>query len=208
MVTGTSDLITFGQIHVYYDNLGACPYVKIVGYSVLTGLSLGEYAALALSGALSLEDTLRVVALRARLMAEQCIQNASGMLACRVSPAKMKMMMEDNSEFSKLCIACINSPDDCVVAGSTEQLSKLEKHCTEQYTRAKRLQVPLGFHSDAMDPIMRQLEELGHTVPWSEPILPIVSTLSELSGIRTCNHVTTLLNTRGNPSGFLMELMP
>ncbi|KAI4086904.1 MAG: hypothetical protein LQ344_007169 [Seirophora lacunosa] len=146
--------------------------------SHVIGHSLGEYTALAVSGVLSLEDTLRVVALRANLMGEQCSHSVSGMLACRMSPSEASLAMAGNSELSRLAIACMNSPDDCVIAGPTEQLSKLERLCVQREIKAKRLRVPYGFHSESMDSILRQLEEIGHSVSWSAPAIPIVSTLT------------------------------
>lgn len=145
---------------------------------MLINCSLGEYTALAVSGVLSLEDTLRVVALRANLMGEQCSHSVSGMLACRMSPSEASLAMAGNSELSRLAIACMNSPDDCVIAGPTEQLSKLERLCVQREIKAKRLRVPYGFHSESMDSILRQLEEIGHSVSWSAPAIPIVSTLT------------------------------
>lgn len=135
---------------------------------------MGEYAALAISGALSLEETLYVVANRAKLMVANCTSNVSGMVACQLSPSKVEAMFV-GEQFSQLSVACRNSHDDCVVAGALEQLAVFEKVCAGMKVKSKRLDVPYAFHSPSMDPIVKPLTELGRSIHWSSPTVPVVS---------------------------------
>lgn len=145
---------------------------------MLTALSLGEFAALAISGALSIETALRMVAFRAQSMVRECIAEASGMLACEMSPAMAEEMMLSNAEVSESNVACRNSKNDCVIAGPLDQLKSLGELCKSQKIKAKLLDVPYGFHSHAMDPIVKDLEELGQSIEWSNPSIPILSGVS------------------------------
>ena len=52
-----------------------------------------------------------------------------------------------------------------------------EEACADKNIKAKRLEVPYGFHSASMDPILPQLNDLGSTVHWSKPSIPIFSTV-------------------------------
>ncbi|KAL8701717.1 MAG: hypothetical protein Q9224_000379, partial [Gallowayella concinna] len=136
---------------------------------------LGEYAALAISDALSIETALYVVASRARLMVNECIRSTSGMLACELSPSKAEEMLAGDVGFVNLTVACKNSNKDCVLAGPLDQLEMFKETCKTRRIKAKLLDVPYGFHSRAMDPIIPKLEEIGRSVEWSRPNIPILS---------------------------------
>ncbi|KAI9884338.1 MAG: Type I Iterative PKS [Watsoniomyces obsoletus] len=142
---------------------------------LVVGHSLGEYAALAISGALLLEDVIRLVALRARLMLTKCAPNTSGMLACRLSPSQSEDVIKSSEAFSDLTVACRNSLGDCVIAGPSVQLDNFKRHCTEAGHKATKLSVPYGFHSAAMDPILEPLQQLGRSVTVFEPTISIGS---------------------------------
>ena len=137
--------------------------------------SLGEYAALAISGAITLEDALRIVATRAKYMTESCVAQATGMLACKFPTNDARKLFEQSKDFSQLTVACQNSTKDCVVSGPLEQLQAFQEHCSETGQKTTKLAVPYGFHSAAMDPLMEPLKELGKSVNFSEPTIPIVS---------------------------------
>jgi iterative type I PKS product template protein len=138
--------------------------------------SLGEYAALCISGALSLEDTLTVVATRAKLITDHCRANATGMLACKLTPETAEQMISDNPQLTKLTVTCLNSLDDCVVGGSLDQLDVFKKQCqTTQSIKVKLLDVPYAFHSPTMDPIVEPLHKLGASIKFEDPSIPIFS---------------------------------
>lgn len=136
---------------------------------------MGEYAALIISGALALEDALSVVANRARLMIEHCALDLSGMVACKFSSSKADALIAGDVLFSGLNVACINSENACVISGPLSQLAAFQKTCLSQGHKTQRLDVPYGFHSKAMDPIIKPLNDLGSSVLWSSPSIPVAS---------------------------------
>ena len=154
------------------------PRSRLIHVLKADDFSLGEYAALATSGALSIETTLRVVALRAQSMVRECVPAESGMLACELSPDKAEEMLLGAVEFSELNVACRNSNKNCVVAGPLDQLKSFAQLCEGQKIKAKFLDVPYAFHSQAMDPIVRTLEEIGKSVKWSRPGIDVLSGVS------------------------------
>lgn len=132
--------------------------------------SLGEYAALAISEVITFADALKIVANRARMMADLCKPSASGMLAVNAAPEKVDEILKSRSDLSGLGIACRNSTTDCVVAGALEQIDVLRAHLKENsIAKCLKLDVPYGYHSAAMDPILEQLTALAETVKLSAP---------------------------------------
>lgn len=148
-----------------------------VSPTLVVGHSLGEYAALAVTEALSLEDTMRVVAQRATLIAEHCAPRRSGMTAISTSALTIDEILVDQPHF-RLFVACYNSPDSCVVAGPLEDLTCLEIICKKGGINFKRLEVPFGFHSSAMDPAVASVEALGPSIVFLDPKVPIASTVT------------------------------
>ena len=145
--------------------------------SYAMGHSLGEFAALTISGALTIQDTMRIVASRAKLMTTLCTPKASGMTVCKLHWLEADAMLGDSEEFWGLRVACRNSKADCVVSGPIDRLEIFEEACADKIIKATRLDVPYGFHSASMDPILPSLKELGSSVKWSMPSIPIFSTV-------------------------------
>lgn len=139
--------------------------------------SLGEYAALCVSGALRLEDTFRVVASRARMMANHCLANTSGLLACNLASEEVEQMILENPKMAQLSVACVNSISDCVVGGPLRELELFQIQCKSQRSlvKTKLLEVPFAFHTSAMDPILEPLKALGRTVKFGLPTRPVIS---------------------------------
>lgn len=120
---------------------------------------------------------MRIVASRAKLMTAHCPLKASGMVACKLRATEADAMLRGNENLSGLVVACRNSTVDCVISGPVEKLAQLERNCEEKKIKSRRLDVPYGFHSPSMDPIMRPLEELGSSVHWAKPTIPVMSTV-------------------------------
>ncbi len=111
-------------------------------------------------------------------MTKYCPAHSSGMLACRFSSRRAEEMLTQSVEFTDVIVACHNSIKDCVVAGPLKQLKAFESHCSSLGEKTIKLQVPYGFHSSAMDPILQPLEQLGRSVKFSKPKINIVSNVT------------------------------
>lgn len=145
---------------------------------VLIACSLGEFAALVTAGVLSLEDGLRFVATRARLMAEHCSPNETGMLTCSIGKEEVESLIASKAgTLADLTVACQNSATDSVVSGPLAQLDALHDLCVASGHKSKMLDVPYGFHSAAMDPIMPALKELSSSIRLQQPKYPVGSTV-------------------------------
>ena len=136
--------------------------------SAMIGHSIGEYVAACLAGVFSLEDALRLVAARGRLMQEM---PAGSMLSVRLPAAQVEELIAE-----PLCLAAVNAPSLCVVSGPTADIQRLQKQLEEQDIGCAFLNTSHAFHSAMMDPIVAPFSELVRTVPMSAPKIPYVST--------------------------------
>ena len=137
--------------------------------------SVGEYAALVIAEVLSLQDSLRIVANRARYMARYCALNSSGMIAVGLQPSKVGAAIRSSEAFAGLSIACYNSPKDCVVSGPLDQLHAFKTFLEEFHCKNTLLSLPFGFHSSAMHPLLEDLDTLTRDISLRAPSIPVCS---------------------------------
>ena len=148
--------------------------LKVVGIApdYVAGFSLGQIAALAVSGMTSVEDAFRIAAFRSQVMAAAAARRDGAMCA---------LMGGSASEVEELCaqlaqddevliLANYNSPEQNVVSGdraavlrAKEAWSAIPKH------RAKMLATSGAFHSPLMQDAAEQLAEFLADVEFHEP---------------------------------------
>ena len=114
------------------------------------GHSVGEVAAAWASGALSLEDAVKVIYYRSDYQGKT--RGQGEMTAVAMSADDIAAWLE-KPEFNQVCLAGINSPKGITLAGDSQQLGQLEAALGEQDIFAKRLPLDYAFHSPAMDSI-------------------------------------------------------
>lgn len=96
-------------------------------------------------------------------MVKHCTPRATGMVACRLPREDLTQLLAEHSQHNLegITVSCFNSPRDAVLAGPLTSLANLIKLCKERGIWNKLLDVPYGFHSPAMDPILDGLAQLG-----------------------------------------------
>ena len=138
--------------------------------SALIGHSIGEYVAACLAGVFSLEDALRLVAARGRLM--QALPGGA-MLSVSMTAGELQPLLGE-----RLSIAAINGPSLSVVSGAAVQIAELERQLTERNVGSRRLLVSHAFHSAMMEPIVEPFTDLVKRVRLHPPSIPFVSNVS------------------------------
>lgn len=119
------------------------------------GHSLGEYTALAASGALPFDQALSVVAERGRAMAAAADLEPSGMAALLGADETLaeKVCAANRAEGGRLVVANLNGGGQVVVAGGVADLDWLDVAGRDLGVRkAVRLKVAGAFHSPFMQP--------------------------------------------------------
>ncbi len=146
---------------------------------MVAGHSLGEFSALAACGALSFEDGLKLVAVRATQM-QKCCEKVPGTMA-----AVIKL---DDETIEKICAdipgvvpANYNSPGQVVISG---EQAAVEEACAKlKEAGAKRaivLPVSGAFHSPLMEPARVELAKAIEATPFNKPFCPIYQNVTAL----------------------------
>jgi len=136
----------------------------------LIGHSVGEYVAAAVSGVMSLEDALKSVAIRGKLVFD--LPHGS-MLAVLMNEQDLLKIIP-----TELDVAVINSPELVVVSGETMHIDSFSKKLKKEKIFNKKLSTSHAFHSKMMKPCLEDYRDYFKTVSLHEPKIPIVSTVT------------------------------
>jgi acyl transferase domain-containing protein/acyl carrier protein len=136
----------------------------------LIGHSVGEYVAATLAGVFSLDDALRLVAVRGRLL--QALP-AGAMLAVATSADSVQPLLDD-----AVALAAVNGPAACVVAGETDRITALEADLRRRGFTCQRLQTSHAFHSPMMDAALPAFGDEVSRVTRRAPQVPVISNLT------------------------------
>jgi myxalamid-type polyketide synthase MxaB len=142
--------------------------------AVVLGHSVGEYVAACIAGVLSLEDALRLIALRARLMQQL---PAGGQMAVVFCPyAKVAEAIRPVAD--RVSIAASNAPENTVISGAGDAVQALLAQFEAQGVRTQQLTVSHAFHSPLMEPMLNEFERRAAKIDYRRPIVPLVSNLT------------------------------
>src|SRR5215203_5014181 len=118
--------------------------------SVVMGHSLGEDVAACAAGVFSLEDGLRMIAARGRLM--QDLPQGGSMVAVFAGQALVSDAIRGRE--ADVAIAAINGPESIVLSGSTAVLSEIVGQLAAAGVKSRPVTASHAFHSPLMDPIL------------------------------------------------------
>ncbi|KAJ5996959.1 hypothetical protein N7522_008619 [Penicillium canescens] len=139
----------------------------------VVGHSLGEYAALNVAGVLSDADTVFLVGKRAQLLEEHCTLHTHSMLVVRASVDTIQSALVD-IEYE---IACINAPEETVLAGPNDQIEALQQALSQSGVRSKTIPVSYAYHSSQVQPILDDLVQAAQPIVFNRPSIPVLSPL-------------------------------
>ncbi len=140
------------------------------------GHSMGEAAAAVVSGALSLEDGVRVICRRSRLM---CRLSGGGSMASVELPAQQVRDELAARGISDVVVSVFASPASTVIGGATDSVRELVAAWEAVDVMAREVAVDVASHSSQVDPILADLAAaLADLVP-REPQVPYYSATLE-----------------------------
>ncbi|MCK8516802.1 SDR family NAD(P)-dependent oxidoreductase [Methylonatrum kenyense] len=141
---------------------------------VVLGHSVGEYAAACVAGVFSVEDGLRLIAERGRLMQAQ--PPGGRMVAVHAPAERVLALLESLAE--PVSVAAFNSPVQTVVSGSEQAVRRLLDKLSADGVEVRPLKVSHAFHSALMEPMLDAFEAVADTVTFRPPERRLVSNLS------------------------------
>lgn len=145
-------------------------------FAAAAGLSLGEYTALYVAGALDLEDAVRLVALRGRLMQAAAAAEPSGMVSLiGGDEAGARALCDAAREGEVLAPANFNCPGQIVLSGHRAACARAAARAEAFGFRAVPLAVAGAFHSPLMASAAEGLREALHRANWRALSLPVLS---------------------------------
>ena len=180
---------------VWMSEVGVAP-------AFVAGHSLGEYAALVASGALTLTQAVPLVRFRAQAMQDAVPVGAGAMAAIlgldapkiiaactRITAATAQFDLQNNLKIGEIVEAVnFNDPMQTVIAGSKAAVDKAcETLKAEGAKRALLLQVSAPFHSSLMKPAAEKLKEkLAQTIfaPLQIPLINNIDVAIETDALR------------------------
>jgi [acyl-carrier-protein] S-malonyltransferase len=147
----------------------------------LAGHSLGQYSALVIARALDLQDAVRLVAERGRLMQETVPEGRGAMMAIiglereRVYAACQAVRGE-----GVVNVATHNSPEQTVISGDEKAVLAAAARCEEEDGMAVPLRVSAPFHCDLLLPMVPVFEKLVAALPMRDPVYPVIDNVTAL----------------------------
>lgn len=142
--------------------------------SVVLGHSVGEYVAACLAGVFSLEDGLKLIAARGRLM--QSLRDDGMMLAILASEKTVREAIKPY--INDVGIAAFNGSENFVISGRREAIETIKTDLTAYDIKTTPLNVSHGFHSPLMEPILSAFAQVAREVTYHQPHLSLISNLT------------------------------
>ncbi|HWT65805.1 MAG TPA: beta-ketoacyl synthase N-terminal-like domain-containing protein, partial [Terracidiphilus sp.] len=138
--------------------------------AVMAGHSIGEFVAATLADVWNLEDVLRIVAQRGRLM--QSLPRGT-MMSVRASAESIAKRLPPDVQ-----IASNNAPSLCVISGPDESVQAVRAQFEAENIVCRPLHTSHAFHSTMMDPMVEPLRAEIAKVQLRPPSRPVVSTVT------------------------------
>ena len=135
------------------------------------GHSLGDFAAAYTAGVISLEDGLRLVTERGRLMETA----RGGMVAVQASEAEVAPFL---AAYADVTVGVINGPRSIVLSGGRDSVIHVTAHLNAAGLKTRPLDIPVAAHSPMLDPVLDAFTTAVRMVRLAPPRLPVVSSMT------------------------------
>jgi natural product biosynthesis luciferase-like monooxygenase protein len=159
------DQTSYAQVALFVVEYALASWWRSLGVepAVLLGHSVGEIALAVIAGSMSLEDGVKLVTARGRLM-QECRGKMAAVFADRDSVEEA--IGADSREVS---IAAVNASDHLVISGDEAGVSRVIERLERAGKLVRPLRVSAGFHSPMMDPILDRFREEAAQIAFRAP---------------------------------------
>jgi [acyl-carrier-protein] S-malonyltransferase len=143
------------------------------------GHSLGEYSALACSGSLRFDQTIKLLQSRGRFMQSAVPNGQGGMLAVLGSEIeKINEIINFNEGKFKCYVANDNSTGQAVVSGNINDLNKFSEELKNNKIKNIKLPVSAPFHCELMRSATEKMREEITKAEFKKPEINIISNVT------------------------------
>lgn len=196
--------ILYSENHLIHETLYTQPAIFALEYalaqlwlswgikpSAVMGHSVGEYVAACIAGVFSLEDGLKLIAHRSKLM--QDLPQNGEMVAIFADQKTVQEAIEGYGD--EIAIAAINGNNNIVISGTKERIEQVLRAFRARNIKIRKLQVSHAFHSPLMRPILKDFEKVAQEINYQNPTIEMISNLtgekitSEITSQYWVNHV-------------------
>jgi myxalamid-type polyketide synthase MxaB len=139
---------------------------------IVMGHSVGEYVAACVAGVFNLEDGLKLIAERARLM--QALPQNGEMVVVMAGEALVKDAIKPYTQ--QVSIAAINGPENVVISGEQQAVRSIL--ASLRGIKTKTLPVSHAFHSPLMAAMLADFERQAQKVAFSPPQIKLISNVT------------------------------
>ena len=171
--------------------------------AAVVGHSFGELTAMCISGILSMEDTVKMIAGRARIIRDNWGPEKGSMIAVEADLEVVESLLSESSKLNlgepAATTACFNGPRSFTLAGSAKAIESVRETVANNRAfsssiKMKKLDVTNSFHSTLVEPLMSDLEKLGQELVFREPVIPLErATADEATASLTLSFIATHL---------------
>ncbi|NBD13541.1 non-ribosomal peptide synthetase/type I polyketide synthase [Corallococcus silvisoli] len=138
--------------------------------AAVMGHSLGEYVAACVAGVFSVEEGLKLVMERGRLM--EGLEGEGKMVAVLASEEEVR------GEGGGGLVAAVNGPEEVVLAGRVKEVEEVEGRLKAKGRECRVLKTTHAFHSELMEPMKEAFERAAGKVRMERARLELVSNVS------------------------------
>ncbi len=152
---------------------------------IVMGHSVGEYVAACLAGVFTLEDGLKLIAARGRLM--QALPQDGAMVAVFTNEAQVQAAIAPYQ--AEVSIAAVNGPKSIVISGKNKAIKIIAENLQTKGVKTRPLIVSHAFHSPLMEPMLEEFRLVVNEVTLSQPKMDLIS---NVTGKMATEEVTTV----------------
>lgn len=142
--------------------------------TAVMGHSLGEYVAACVAGVFSLEDGLKLIAERSRLM--QSLPPDGEMAVVFAASDTIRAITEINNK--KVAFAAINAPQNTGISGDRQAVLSICTALEAEGIKTKKLQVSHAFHSPMMESMLAEFHQIAASITYADPQIDLISNLT------------------------------
>lgn len=141
---------------------------------VVMGHSVGEYVAACVASIFSLEDGLKLIATRGRLM--QALPQDGAMVSFLADEARIQEAITPYRD--DVSIAAINGRESVVVSGKRISVMAIAEQLATVGIKTRQLTVSHAFHSPLMTPMLDEFRQVAASITYHKPNLLLVSNVT------------------------------